>query len=140
MATADDTYVASIEESWNNAQKHYAKGQFQSAFSDFYWAAIRDHPQAQQMVGLMYLLGPEAFGPGVKRDRVEADFWMHTAQIHGADVNEYLRCAITRKVSERNISIADRALACLVAKSPDRQTSASTKASSTSGIDRTGHH
>jgi hypothetical protein len=127
-ASADDTYVASVEESWANAQKNFAKGQYQSAFGDFYWAAIRDHPESRQMVGLMYLLGPEAFGAGVKRDRVEAEFWLTQAQIHGIDVNEHLRCAIERKVSERNIPMADRALPCLVASAKERPSSVSTKA------------
>jgi hypothetical protein len=125
LAVADDTYVASVEESLANARKHYARGNFRAAFNDFYWAAIRDQPQAQQMVGLMYLLGPEAFGTDVKRDRDEATFWMTQAQSHGIDVNEHLRCAITRKVSERNVPIAERAWACLNPTAVNRQSSIS---------------
>jgi TPR repeat protein len=138
FVSADDTYVASLEESWANAQKNYAKGQYQSAFSDFYWAAIRDHPQSQQMVGLMYLLGTEAFGVGVKRDRVEAEFWLGQAQIHGIDVNAHLRCAITRRASERNIPVADRAFPCFVASAKERPSSVSTKAPPALGIESKG--
>lgn len=129
VAVADDTYVASVEESLANAQKHYARGNFRAAFNDFYWAAIRDHPQAQQMVGLMYLLGPEAFGIDVQRDRGEAAFWMNEAQSRGVDVNEHLRCAITRKVSERNVSVTERAWACLSATAASQQSSVSTSGS-----------
>jgi hypothetical protein len=125
LAVADDTYVASVEESLANARKHYARGDFRAAFNNFYWAAIRDQPQAQQMVGLMYLLGPEAFGTNVKRDRDEAAFWMNQAQEHGIDVNEHLRCAITRKVSERQVPIAERAWTCLDPTAANRQSSIS---------------
>ena len=58
-ARADDTYFPPVENAWRDAQVQYAAGRYGEAFGNFYLAAIRNHAQAQEIVGMMYLLGPE---------------------------------------------------------------------------------
>ena len=73
-AMVDDTHVDTVEDAWSNAQAKFAAGKYRQAFTNYFWAAIRDHSQAQEMVGIMYSLGPKLFGTDVVRDRKEADF------------------------------------------------------------------
>ena len=47
-ACADDTHVASVEDAWSAALVQYADGRYTEAFGNFFWAAIRDHAQAQE--------------------------------------------------------------------------------------------
>jgi hypothetical protein len=91
---ADDTYVAPVEDAFSAAQRQYGEGRFVEAFGNFYWAAIRDHGQAQEMVGLMQLLGPQVYGPGVRADREEARFWLAEAGKRGRDVTRNTSCAL----------------------------------------------
>jgi hypothetical protein len=121
----DDTYVASVEEAWHNGQAHFAAGRFREAFDDYFWAAIRDHPEAQERVGIMYLLGQEMFGPAVRRDRDEAVFWLKQAAYRGRDVDRDLTCIITRRVSEKKWDSGPRRVNdCLARPRPDRAASA----------------
>lgn len=92
-AHADDTYVAPVEDALELAQKQYAKGQFRDAFGNFYWAAIRDDARAQEIVGLMYMLGPKVYGPGMRGNRAEADFWLGEARKRGRNVDRSVECA-----------------------------------------------
>jgi hypothetical protein len=93
-AQADDTYVAPVEDAFDVAMKQYGEGRFVDAFGNFYWAAIRDHAQAQEMVGLMQLLGPQVYGPGVRTDREEARFWLAEAGKRGRSVAHNKQCAL----------------------------------------------
>ncbi len=91
-ARADDTYVAPVHEAWREALVQYSEGRHAEAFANFFWAAIRDHAQAQEIVGMMYLLGPEFYGPGVRRDPQEAAFWLSEAGGRGRETARYMRC------------------------------------------------
>ena len=95
-ARADDTHVPPVEEAWRDAQVQYAEGRYRDAFGNFYWAAIRDLAQAQEIVGMMYLLGPETYGPGIRRDLGEAEFWLKAAGHGGREVAAYLGCMMHR--------------------------------------------
>ena len=92
LARADDTYVAPVQEAWREALVQYSDGRHAEAFGNFFWAAIRDHAQAQEIVGMMYLLGPEVYGPGVRRDAREAAFWLSEAGGRGRETARYVRC------------------------------------------------
>ena len=92
-ARADDTYIAPVEDAFDIAQKQYAAGRFGDAFGNFYWAAIRDHARAQEIVGIMYLLGPAVYGKAVRADREEAKFWLAEAGKRGRDVARHAQCA-----------------------------------------------
>ncbi len=96
MARADDTHVMPVEEAWNTAQRLYAEGRYGDAFGEFFSAAIRDHAQAQEIVGMMYLLGPEIYGPQVRHDKVEAQFWLEQASARDRPVAGYVLCMIRR--------------------------------------------
>jgi TPR repeat protein len=91
-AHADDTRIASVDEAWQVAQSQYADGRFADAFGNFYWAAIRDHAQAQEIVGMMLLLGPASYGPDVRRDPREAEFWLAEAGSRGREVARHVLC------------------------------------------------
>jgi TPR repeat protein len=119
-ARADDTYVSSVEEAWANAVHDYARRDYRAAFGNFFWAAIRDHAQAQEMVGLMYLLGPQAFGTGVRMNRGEAAFWFDQARTHGSDVARHLHCVLARTAGTASRPAAERALACIAAQQSAR--------------------
>jgi hypothetical protein len=110
-AQADDTYVAPVEDAFAAGQSQYGEGRFVEAFGNFYWAAIRDHGQAQEMVGLMQLLGPQVYGPGVRADRKEARFWLAEAGKRGRDVARDAQCALDQ-VGQRVLA-ASLVLDCL---------------------------
>jgi hypothetical protein len=95
-AHADDTHVASVEDAWQMAQSQYAEGRFADAFGNFYWAAIRDHAQAQEIVGMMLLLGPATYGPEVRREPREAEFWLVEAGRRGREVARHVLCMARR--------------------------------------------
>ncbi len=95
-ACADDTYVAPVDEAWRIAQAQYDDGRFADAFGNFFWAAIRDHAQAQEIVGMMYLLGPKTYGPAVRQDLAEAEFWLAEAARRGREVARHIVCAALR--------------------------------------------
>ena len=101
-ARADETYIAPVEDAWRDAQVQYAEGRYKDAFGNFYWAAIRDHAQAQEIVGMMYLLGPETYGPGIRRDPGEAEFWLKAAGQGGREVADYVRCTMRRAPEQRD--------------------------------------
>ncbi len=105
-ARADDTRVATVEEAWDVAHSQYDQGRFAEAFGNFFWAAIRDHAQAQEIVGLMYLLGPEIYGPGVRRDPQEAAFWLAEAGRRGREVARYVDCMSRRPAAPQAVRSA----------------------------------
>lgn len=111
-AHADDTYVAPIEEAWETAQAQYAQGRYGDAFGNFFWAAIRDHAQAQEIVGMMYLLGPAVYGPAIRADRAEAAFWLGEAARHGRDVGRHMHCVLAQ--SGRVTGASQRTRNCLL--------------------------
>ena len=90
QAIADDTFVETVGDSIARADAAYAQGKFAEAYQYYYWAAIRDHARAQEIVGLMRLYGPELFGPEIARDRVEAAFWLREAARRGREVAAFL--------------------------------------------------
>jgi TPR repeat protein len=89
-AATDDTFVETVRDSIARADAAYALGKFREAYEYYYWAAIRDHARAQEIIGLMRLYGPELFGAEVARDRVEAAFWLREAARRGREVAAFL--------------------------------------------------
>lgn len=108
---ADDTYVAPVEEAWELAQAQYAQGRYAEAFGNFYWAAIRDHAQAQEIVGMTYLLGPRVYGPAIRADRAEAAFWLGEAGKRGREVGRHVQCALA--LAEKRVEVAAQAQTCV---------------------------
>lgn len=96
---ADDTFVETVGDSVVRAEAAYAVGRFDEAYQYFYWAAIRDHAFAQEMVGMMLLLGRDTFGPGVAADREGAAFWLAQAASRGRATAAHLAAALERPVS-----------------------------------------
>lgn len=110
-AHADDTHVAPVEEAWAVAQEQYSQGRYGDAFGNFYWAAIRNHAQAQEIVGMMYLLGPAVYGPAIRADRAEAAFWLGEAGKRGRDVGRHMHCAMAQ--AAKPAALAEQAQTCL---------------------------
>lgn len=100
----DDTYVETVDDSIARAEGAYAAGQFGEAYQFFYWAAIRNHARAQEMVGVMLLLGSDTYGPQVAANRGEAAFWLQQAASRGRDTAAHLAAALGRAQSARNES------------------------------------
>ena len=118
-AHADDTRVATVEDAWDLAHSQYDQGRFAEAFGNFFWVAIRDHAQAQEIVGLMYLLGPATYGPGVRRDPQEAAFWLAEAGQRGREVARYLDCMSRRPAAPQAVRSTAVAL-CAQERMTDR--------------------
>lgn len=95
-AWADDTYVAPVEDALELAQKQYARGRYGDAFGNFFWAAIRDDARAQEIVGLMYLLGQKVYGQAVRADRAQAQFWLAEAASLGRPSARSSQCALAQ--------------------------------------------
>ena len=98
----DDTYVEIVEDSVAKAESAYAAGRFREAYQFFYWAAIRDHARAQEVVGVMLLLGSDIYGPQVSADRGEAVFWLQQAAARGRPTAAYLAAALDRAKTARS--------------------------------------
>ncbi len=110
-ALADDTYVAPVEDAFEMAQSQYAKGRYGEAFGNFFWAAIRDHARAQEIVGLMYLLGPRVYGPTVRSDRSEAQFWLTEARKRGRQTARSSECALAQ--ADKRVLAPALVMACV---------------------------
>lgn len=111
-AHADDTRVATVDEAMRLAHAQYDEGRYANAFGNFFWAAIRDHAQAQEIVGMMYLLGPDTYGPGVRRDPDEAAFWLAEAGQRGREVARYLDCMSRRPAARQSARYSGATTLC----------------------------
>lgn len=67
---------AGIEE----ANRVYEKGEFDQAFKLYLPLALQDEPDAQDMVGVMYMLGV-----GTERNYALGTLWLSLAANHGID-------------------------------------------------------
>ncbi len=93
----DDTYIETVEDCMAKAESAYAAGRFSEAYGFYYWAALRDHPLAQEMVGIMLLLGHETFGAQIAANRNEAAFWLKQAAANGRGTSRKLSAALAFK-------------------------------------------
>lgn len=107
----DDTYVAPVEDALDMAQKQYARGRYGEAFGNFYWAAIREDARAQEIVGLMYLLGQKVYGPAVRADHMQAQFWLAEAASQGRRSARSSNCALA--LADRRARAAPMVMACV---------------------------
>jgi len=110
-ARADDTYVAPVEDAVELAQKQYARGRYGEAFGNFFWAAIRDDARAQEVVGLMYLLGQKVYGQAVRADRTEAQFWLAEAARRGRPSERSAQCALAQ--ADKRVLAPALVMACV---------------------------
>ncbi len=110
-AHADDTYVAPVEEALELAQKQYVKGRYGEAFGNFFWAAIREDARAEEIVGLMYLVGQKVYGPTVRADRVAAQFWLAEAARNGRQSARSAQCALAQ--ADKRLRAPELVMACV---------------------------
>ena len=107
----DDTYIAPVEEALELAHKQYARGRYGDAFGNFYWAAIRENARAQEVVGLMYLLGQKVYGQAVRADRAQAQFWLTEAASLGRPSARSTQCALAQ--ANKGVRAAALVMACV---------------------------
>ena len=91
----DDTHVGTVAESWEAGMTQYARGNYWQAYGHLFAAAMRDHAEAQEVIGLMRLYGPELYGQEIARDRDEATFWLGEAARQGREAALHVHCALT---------------------------------------------
>lgn len=96
-AFADAVDATSPEGIFDHAQNLYAEGRYSDAFKDFLRAAVLEHPQAQEMVGMMSLLGSRFYGTQVAYDKDAAQFWLGEAGKRGRPAADYVACLIRSK-------------------------------------------
>lgn len=106
VAAWDDTSVGTVEEDWDAGQEAYRAGDFARAWQHLFAAAIRDHAQAQEMLGMMRLYGPALYGPPIAADRDEAVFWLGEAARQGREPALHMHCALTEERQRSFASVA----------------------------------
>ena len=113
VAAWDDTSVGTVEEDWDAGQEAYRAGDFARAWPHLFAAAIRDHAQAQEMLGMMRLYGQDLYGSSVAADRDEAVFWLGEAARQGREPALHMHCALTEQRQRSFAAVAGiRAEAC----------------------------
>lgn len=111
QARVDDTYVAPVEEALELAHRQYASGRYGDAFGNFFWAAIREDARAQEIVGLMYLLGQKVYGKAVRANREQAHFWLAEAASQGRPSVRSSQCALAQ--ADKRARAAALVMACV---------------------------
>lgn len=66
--------------------RHYDAGRYAEALAEFTKAAHAGHRRAQEVAGMMNLLGPRLYGDQVAEDRQAARRWLERAGAQGSDV------------------------------------------------------
>jgi TPR repeat protein len=73
----------------------YQNGHYAIARAKLIVIAEKGDGRAQEMLGLMYALGPRTY-PGVPRDQRSAALWFDRAARSGRPLARYLYCALAR--------------------------------------------
>ncbi len=79
------------------ALERYANGEYAAAYAGFGAAADAGHGRAQEIAGLMGLLGPSMYGAAVAHDTVAAVRRLQQAAESGSEVGRHVVCARARR-------------------------------------------
>ena len=93
-AQTEDTFMDSSAEAFAAGMNAYERGDFGQAAVHLFSAAIRDHAQAQEILGFMRLYGAGLYGGRVARDRDEAIFWLGAAARQGRGPAQQAYCKL----------------------------------------------
>lgn len=88
-----ETHAATIFE---EAMQDYESGEYVKAHVKFRIAAEKGDARAQEILGLMYALGPQLY-PGVAQNLCAAATWLDRAARSGKPTARYAYCAFARK-------------------------------------------
>lgn len=80
---------------FEQAMDDYAHARYVRAEFGFRAAADLGDVRAQEILGLMYVFGPNLY-PGIPQNRHEAAVWLERAARGGSDSARHMYCAITR--------------------------------------------
>lgn len=86
---------ARAAKTFEEAMLSYEKGHFAITRSKLIPLAEKGDSRAQEILGLMYALGPRVF-PGVPRDMRSAALWLDRAARNGRPTARYMYCALAR--------------------------------------------
>lgn len=74
----------------------FERGDYRVAHDRMIIAAQDGEPAAQELVGLMYALGPEVY-PGIEADAALASDWLELAARNGQSAAQQVYCAMVRR-------------------------------------------
>ncbi|MFN0160583.1 MAG: hypothetical protein ACKVQQ_05085 [Burkholderiales bacterium] len=106
VSRADDTWLPPVSESVARADDLYGGGAYAQAYAEYFAAAIRGHARAQEVIGMMLLLGPEMYGPDIERNRESALRWLEEAARAGRDVSWHVALAIKQRDAAAGLATA----------------------------------
>ena len=73
-----------------DAESAYESGRFAEALSLFEERGLEGDVQAQELVGMMYLVGPALYGQEVAADPVCAARWFRSAALNGSTTSQFV--------------------------------------------------
>lgn len=73
----------------------YEKSRYADAIAEFRRAAAAGNSRAEEILGFMFLHGPDLYGADVPADRDEAVRWFARAAKDGREVSQYMHCVLT---------------------------------------------
>jgi TPR repeat protein len=102
----------------DNARVAYSKGEYAVAHDRLLAAARKGDADAQELLGMMHMVGPEVF-PGVPQDLTQSAVLLQRAARSGRPVARAMYCALVRRgtlLVARNVHcFEDPAMAGMVA-------------------------
>lgn len=75
--------------------KAYQDSKYPDALAQFRIAANAGNSHAQEILGFMYLHGPNTYGAAVSQDRAEAIYWFGQAAKGGREVAQHMLCTLS---------------------------------------------
>lgn len=79
-----------------DAEVAYESGRFSEALALFEERGLEGDVQAQELVGMMYLLGPALFGNDVAADLARAANWFRAAALNGSAKAQFVLAQMYR--------------------------------------------
>jgi TPR repeat protein len=73
----------------------FEQSRYGDAIAEFRSAANAGDSRAQEILGFMYLHGPNLYGASVPLDRDQAIHWFRHAALGGSEVAKHMLCVLT---------------------------------------------
>jgi TPR repeat protein len=87
---------AAYADELDRAQLAYGNGHYAIAHDELLSASRKGDAQAQELLGIMYLVGPPVF-PGVPQDLTQAAVLLDRAARNGRPTAKVMHCALARR-------------------------------------------
>jgi len=79
-----------------DAELAYESGRFADALALFEERGLEGDVRAQELVGMMHLLGPNLFGKGVAADPARSATWFRAAALNGSATGQFVLAQMYR--------------------------------------------